>query len=395
MTDGQTFPPGSIILTPQERRRSLIAVIACISVSGVSLGATMPLLSISLASQGVSSSMIGLNTAMPQIANLLITPFIPRLLRRYGVMNFLIASVLITAAAIPAFYLIPQLWAWFLIRFALGFGGTGLFVVSEFWINQLADDKNRGKLMGLYGTILSCGFASGPFLLMFTGHDGLLPFALIGGISLLGLIPLIIFGTGLTPQIEGRPKHSFIAILVAAPAATLAGLVYGATESDIFNLLPVYALRSGHTEQMAALVLSVFAAGNIACQMPLGYIADQMNRRLLLLICASAGLIGAALIPFAIHSIWTFVPLLFLYGGVVAGLYTVGLTYLGERFRGADLAAANSAFVMMYALGALTIPPISGIAMDWWNPHGLILVMGTICLIYIIIAAARAFRNRG
>ncbi|MDE1174536.1 MAG: MFS transporter [Parvibaculaceae bacterium] len=395
MAEGQTFPAGSSVLTPRERRSSLIAVIACITVTGLSLGATMPLLSISLASQGVSSSLIGLNTAMPQIANLMITPFIPRLLRRYGVMKFLITAVLISACAVPTFYLIPNLGAWFVIRFVMGFGGTGLFVVSEFWINQLATQENRGKLMGLYGTILSCGFALGPFLLIFTGHKGFLPFAMIGGISLFGLVPLVLFGSGLTPKIEGRPKHSFIAILFAAPAATLAGLVYGATETDIFNLLPVYALRSGHTEQMAALILSVFAAGNIFCQMPLGYIADKMNKRLLLLICASAGLAGTIAMPFAIHSVWTFVPVLFLYGGVVAGLYSVGLTYLGERFRGADLAAANSAFVMMYAMGALTIPPLSGIAMDWWDPHGLMLVMGAICLVYIVIAGVRALGNRG
>ena len=40
---------------------------------------------------------------------------------------------------------------------------------------------------------------------------------------------------------------------------------------------------------------------------------------------------------------------LFLWGGVTGGLYTVGLATLAEKFHGEKLAAANAAYVMMYA----------------------------------------------
>jgi MFS family permease len=86
---------------------------------------------------------------------------------------------------------------------------------------------------------------------------------------------------------------------------------------------------------------------------------------------------------------------LFIYGGAVVGLYTVGLTLLGQRFRGADLAAANSAFVLMYSTGALLGPPLSGLAMDLWNPHGLIAAMGGMCAIYLLIAGWRYLKARG
>ncbi|HAC57279.1 MAG TPA: MFS transporter [Alphaproteobacteria bacterium] len=378
-------------LTPTERRRSLIAVIACISVVGMGLGVSIPLLALLMERSGVPASLIGLNTAMPALATFVFTPFIPGLLRRVPAIAFLLGCIAVSAIAMPAYYLFPSIWLWFFIRFVNGLALTGLFVVSEFWINTLADEKNRGRLIGIYGTVLSCGFASGPILLFLVGTEGMAPFAVIACVIAAAALPLLLFGRGLAPRVTERPTRSFASFFIAAPAATLAGLVYGATETDIFNMLPVYGVRIGMTEQTAAFVLSIFAAGNILCQIPIGLWADRADRRFVLLVCALIGLLGTIAIPFVAHSIWLFAPTLFLFGGVVVGLYTVGLTLLGERFRGADLASANAAFVMMYSIGALIGPPLSGAAMDLWDPHGLIVAMGGLCGLYVLIAGWRYF----
>lgn len=376
-------------LTERERRRSLVAVIACISVVGMGLGVSIPLLALMMERNGVPASIIGLNTAMPALATFLLTPFIPALLRRIPAIPFLLGCIAISAIAMPSYYYFPNIWLWFFIRFMNGVALTGLFVVSEFWVNMLADDKSRGRLIGIYGTVLSCGFASGPVLLFLVGTQGIAPFAVIGVLILSASIPLVLFGRGLAPRITERPSHAFVTFLVAAPAATLAGFVYGATETNIFNMLPVYGVRIGLTEQAAAFVLSLFAAGNILLQIPIGIWSDRTDRRLVLLFCATIGLAGTLALPFVMHSIWLFAPTLFFFGGVVVGLYTVGLTLLGERFKGANLAAANAAFVMMFSLGALVGPPMAGTAMDLWDPHGLIVAMASLCGLYVLVAGWR------
>lgn len=63
-------------------------------------------------------------------------------------------------------------------------------------------------------------------------------------------------------------------------------------------------------------------------------------------------------------------------------MYTVGLTLLGQRFQGSALISANAGFVVLYEIGALGGPPLSGYAMDLWNPHGLVIAMGCVCLGY-------------
>ncbi|MEX0840601.1 MAG: MFS transporter, partial [Parvibaculum sp.] len=121
-------------LTPAERRRSLVAVIACISVVGMGLGVSIPLLALLMERQGVPASIIGLNTAMSALATFMLTPFIPALLRRVPAITFLLVCILVSAVAMPAYYIFPNVWLWFPIRFANGLALTGLFVVSEFWI---------------------------------------------------------------------------------------------------------------------------------------------------------------------------------------------------------------------------------------------------------------------
>ena len=101
------------------------------------------------------------------------------------------------------------------------------------------------------------------------------------------------------------------------------------------------------------------------------------------------GFAGTALLPVVSQNIWIFLPSLFIFGGVVVGMYTVGLALLGERFKGADLAAANSAFVLMFSTGGLLGPPIAGAAMDIWDPHGLAIAMAAISGIYLLVVGWR------
>ena len=83
------------------------------------------------------------------------------------------------------------------------------------------------------------------------------------------------------------------------------------------------------------------------------------------------GLCGAALLPLTNGAGVPALALVFVWGGFIAGLYAVGLAHLGSNFKGGELAAANAAFAILYAMGVLIGPSLGGIGMDLWNPHGL------------------------
>ena len=121
-------------------------------------------------------------------------------------------------------------------------------------------------------------------------------------------------------------------------------------------------------------------------------LADRFDRRLLLMLCALTGVVGAIATPFLIASPLASYVLIFFWGGLTMGVYTIGLTLVGQRFKGAELASANAAFVMLYAVGLLAGPTVEGAALDAWNPHGLMVVLASISLIYVGFLAIRRRR---
>lgn len=380
-------------LSAADRRRGIVSAIASLTAVAMGLGASLPLLALALEAQGVSPLMIGVSSAFPAIGGLLVTPFFPWLLRRFSARYLLLVSVWISVGCLLSYYLVPNVWVWFPIRFLNGAVLVILFVVSETAINQLADDNTRGRLIGIYSTVLAVGFATGPVVLVVAGSSGFTPYAVIACLVGLASIPISLAGPA-TQQVSAHGQRlGVFAFLVAAPTATFAAFTFGALEQGTMTLMPVYGIRVGLTEQMAALVLSAFAAGNIFSQIPLGLLADRVDRRLVLVMCALTGALAAALLPL-VQGTFLVMPVIFVFGGTTTGLYTIGLTLLGQSFRGGDLAAANAAFVMMYNFGGLAGPALGGGAMQAVPPHGLPLAFAAMALLYACIAGWRYFNRR-
>jgi len=370
------------------RPASLVAILSACSAFALGMGLTLPLLSLILERRGFAGSVNGFNLATSGLAALCVTPQVPRLMRTFGTAAFMSGSLVLSAIALVALFEVQSLWAWFPLRFAVSIGLNGLFVCSEFWINQIATEQNRGRYISLYGACISGGFGVGPAILSWLGTYGLAPFAMGSTMLLFALVPVLIARKA-APQLDETPGPSPLTVLRLAPAILPAAFVFGAIDAGMWGLFPVYAVRSGYTETHAALAITAMSVGSFVFQYPLGILADRMNRRTLLVICASTGVAGAILAPFAIATPLATYLLLFIWGGIIMGIYTVGLTLLGERFKGAELASANATYVMLYAVGLLCGPLVEGVALDAWNPHGLMAALAVITAFYVLFLMVR------
>lgn len=369
--------------------RSLGAAIATISAVGAAIGLGIPLLSVLMESRGYSASVIGANTAIAGVASLFAAALSSRIASRFGVVRSMIFMLILGGISFLGFYVFPQILAWFLLRVSLHFALTVLFVLSEYWINTSAPPEKRGLVLGIYATCLSLGFALGPWLFSRIGSNGFMPFGIGFVIIMLALIPVIIARND-TPDFEDGEHVPFLPYIFIVPAATMAVFVYGAVETGGFALFPVFGTRVGFTESDAALLLTMVGLGNVLLQIPLGLISDRIgDRRILLLICAVIGLAGMAVLPFILTSWYLIAGLLFVWGGVVAGLYTVGLAHLGSQLTGRELASANAAFIFCYGMGMLAGPQAAGIGMDIMGPVGFPISLGLFFAAFIIIVTLR------
>jgi hypothetical protein len=85
--------------------------------------------------------------------------------------------------------------------------------------------------------------------------------------------------------------------------------------------------------------------------------------------------------------------MMFLWGGVSWGIYTLGLALMGERVPAGQLAVANSAFVMMYELGSFGGPIIAGGAMDIWPIFGMPTVIAVAAATLLVFGLVRNHRH--
>ncbi|MYD75017.1 MAG: MFS transporter [Gammaproteobacteria bacterium] len=158
--------------------RNLVPACAAISVFGLAFGMSFPLLSLILESRGVSETMIGINASMMPIGILLFSPAIPAISARLGGRNMAIGAALLTALIILTYRIFDSIEAWFVLRLLQGVCISTLFVLSEVWIVRYAGDAHRGKVVAVYGSILSLSFGTGPALVSWIGIEGWAPFVM-------------------------------------------------------------------------------------------------------------------------------------------------------------------------------------------------------------------------
>jgi MFS family permease len=376
---------------------SLIAATSAISAVGIAIGLGLPLLSIILEKRGIPSTLIGLNAAMAGIASMLAAPITTKLAHDFGVARTMMAAVVVSALSAIGFYFADAFWIWFPLRFTFHGATTTLFILSEFWINEAAPPRRRGLVLGIYATVLAVGFALGPLLFSALGSDGILPFLVGAGIIMLAVIPIFI-ARHESPVLDTKPDRHFFHYIFLVPTATAAVFAFGAVSAGGLSLFPIYALREQLSESQAAVLLTVMGIGNMAFQIPLGLYSDKLrDRRPLLAAMAVLGVLGSLALPYLIEHWILMAVILFFWGGCVSGLYTVGLAHLGARLSGADLAAANAAFIFCYAVGTVAGPQAVGAAMDVRGNDGFAWALAAFFGFYVLVSLARVlFRsNRG
>lgn len=372
--------------------RGIAAAIGGVTIVGIVIGLGMPLLSIVMENRGYTAGQIGTNTAISGIAALTAAPMATPIAARLGVARTLIMSMLVSAGAFATFYPLNDLWAWGLLRYILSFAVTLVFILSEFWITSAAPPAKRGFFLGVYATVLSLGFAMGPLIFGWAGSDGFLPFGIAVAIMSLAAAPVFAAKDN-SPEISAQERKPFTPFLFAAPAATGAALLFGAVDTAIYSLLPIHATGIGLAERDAALLLSAMGLGNVLLQIPIGQLSDRLqDRRMLLLALAVFGVAGSMVLALTGSNWLLLVAIMFIWGGSIAGLYTVGLAHLGARFSGADLASANAAFVFCHAIGMVLGPQISGMSVEHSTATGFPSALAGFFLVASMLFALRIAR---
>lgn len=374
-----------------KRTWSIAAVVTAAAIFGLTYGLLAPLVAADLAAKGHTEIFIGLNAAMHAVGVLGVAPLLPRLSIRFGARRLMLLALAASAAILALFPFAPSIWLWFPLRLGLGVAAEILFVMSETWANELAGEESRGKVMAIYTAAQSLGFAGGPLLLsVVTNHR--LAYLAGAAIAALAILPLASRGLVEAERGEESSGHA-LHYARMAPLATGTAVLNAAVETAGLSFVALYAVGLGFTEANALRLVSTLLIGAIVLQLPIGILADKIEKRRLLVVFAVLAAASAFAWPWMLRSEALAFGTVFVWGGLFVGIYTVMLTMVGGRFRGPELVGVYSVMSVGWGMGALVGPALVGMAMTASPRLGLPWAIAAACVFFA--AAAARFGRRG
>ncbi|RHW34755.1 MFS transporter [Lysinibacillus yapensis] len=378
-----------IAATHYEQRRFWILV-AIVSISGFSQGMLLPLISVIFESDGVSSTLNGLNATGLYIGTLLISPFIEKPLRKFGYKPIIIVGGAIVFIALFLFPFWHNVMFWFILRMMIGIGDHCLHYSTQTWLTSTAPAGNIGKTMSIYGLSFGVGFAVGPLMVNLVKISETLPFIVSSILCLIAWSFVFVVRNEKPESLIGDSKesnsfHRYKMSFKYAWVAFIPPLVYGVLETSLNALFPVYALRKDFDVSMVSIILAAFSIGGILTQVPIGMLGDKIGRRKIILAAFLAGTVFFGVGSMFEHSEWIIACVFLLAGMALGSMFSLGITYMAELTPKALLPTANLLYGIFFSLGSLIGPTAGGLYLQYVESLSFLLFISFILLVMLLV----------
>lgn len=325
----------------------------------------------------VRSEKVGLPTAMSSLiaasyyAGFLIGSRLTlTALARVGHIRVYAALASFLSAAMIAVGISNSAPSWALLRLVTGLCTAGLYVVAESWLNDLATNENRGRLLAVYGVVTIAFFGIGQILLFNFDPRAVTGFAIAAIITSLAVAPVALSEAALAPNLEEAEHISLRELATLVPTGVFSCLLVGLAHGALNGMAAIYATRVGLSPGRVGLFVALPSLGGVLLQWPISAASDDIDRRAVGLVAAlgAAGVSGLLLLD-SPNKTMAFVLICAL-GGLSYPLYSIAGAYTNDWIEPEHLNAAASQLVTLYGVGAIAGPFVAAASMIVIGPTG-------------------------
>jgi MFS family permease len=313
-----------------------------------------------------------------------------RIIERVGHIRAYAAFAGLVVAATAAMPLLIGAVAWLVLRAVVGFGCAGLFITTESWLNAKAAPAERGRVFSVYmvGTFLA--LAVGQLLIGRAKIETAAPFTAIVALFAVALV-MVSTTRAEPPRASAEAKLPYGQLARAAPVAVIGCALSGLIAGAFYALVPAWMQDVGTTRATIALFMLVAVLGGLAFQVPVGWLSDRFDRRLVLA-GLSLGFAGIAVILVHVpRSLPAVLPAAILLGGFMSTLYPVCVSHAHDRMPADRVVAVSGRLILLSGLGSVVGPLVGSILMAHFEIDGVFYFMAAAALILTVLAAGRSF----
>ncbi len=298
-----------------------------------------------------------------------------------------LASLASTTALLHGLFIDPVVWA--IARVIAGFCFAGLYIVIESWMNDIATNQTRGRILGSYYLTFYGAMVLGQYALNIAPPEQIELFILTSILISLALLPISLSKRP-APDFQAPRPIKFREVYAASPLGVTAVTITGLTSGIVFAIGPVYAAQEGMSIAQLANFMAVYVIGGMCGQLPLGYLSDRIERRkLITLISAIAA--GAAAICFVfIGNTALQNAAFFLMGLTGLSIYGLGAAYTNDHLEREQFVGATSMLTLINGCGAFVGPFIATLFMWYFGGQVFFPLVGIIFASITCFALYRA-----
>ena len=372
---------------PMVAARSLLVGIALLMTGNGLQGA---LLGVRAETEGFSVIAIGVVMACYFAGYFVGGLYVQRLISQVGHIRVFAALASLTSGAALLYVVAISPVSWALTRFVTGVCMAGLYVVAESWLNDMATNATRGRLLSMYMLATMGGMTAGQFLLEAADPNGFELFVLASLLVSASLIPVTLSASS-NPPLRLPEPLSTRELVRTVPTGVFSTLWVGTSAGVLLGLGVVYAVAVELPSSRIPVFLAAPLVGSVVMQWPIGWISDRVPRRSIMwwvAIAASAICAGLALLD---PQSWLVVVLMFGLGGMTFSLYSLTIAYTADWLPQSQLTAASGALVRVNGVGAAVGPLLVAPAMSLSSPQAFFWALVTTHALVAAYISWRAF----
>ncbi|WP_424932111.1 MFS transporter [Amaricoccus macauensis] len=290
----------------------------------------------------------------------------PILIRNVGHVRVFAALASMISAVFILYAAAPTAWSWILMRFVVGFCFSGVYVVTESWLNESSTNETRGMALSLYMVVQMLGMISAQGILNFGDPSGYSLFILMSVLVSVSFLPILLSVTP-APAFQTTKPMTLRELYRASPLGCIGIFLLGGVFSGLIGMSAVFGTEQGLTVGQISLFVAAIYAGGLALQIPIGAASDRIDRRVLITMLAVIGVVvGSIAFPFS-DRFAVIVALGALFGAVANPLYSLLIAYTNDYLDPSDMAAASGGMLFLNGVGATIGPIFIGWMMRTWG----------------------------
>ncbi len=360
---------------PSPHKKIFLTLFFTIFSTVTGVGIVVPILPVYANDLGASGIYIGLIFGSFSLSRSILLPYFGSLSDRKGRKPFILMGLAGYGLVSIAFILTSTISSLIIIRFVQGIASAMIMPVVQAYVGEITPKGREGYSMSLFNMSMFSSLSLGPIMggVIYDIWSLDAAFGCMGILSVVGMILCLLFLPPIDQEFINHRDRQPIPWHMIVKDFQIFGLfsyrfAYTACIGIIWCFLPIFAqsrLALSGSSTGILVMLGVFISGIL--QIPMGYLADHMNKRILVvtggLICA-VSMYMIYISNSYLHLLWA--VSVFGMGGGVSMPAIMALTVIQGSEKNA-MASVMSIITVAHSLGMMAGSMGGGLAMDYFD----------------------------